>query len=121
MNNASNAPEYSSVKACAYTLFAVAFLPAYFYFMGYNIALFTYFPQTMEFKLGTVSMPESGPGMTWFGWMGYAALVGLACSSLALIPAIRNRLSGSRGAVATVVVAVILSVVLVWFYRKDFM
>lgn len=121
MNNVSNTSAYSSTKACAYTLFAVAFLPAYFYFMGNNIALFTYFPQTMEFRLGTVKMLESGPGMTWYGWMGYAALVGLACSSLALIPAIRNRLHGSRGAVATVVVAVILSVVLVWFYRKDFM
>ena len=121
MNNVSNASEYSSTKACAYTLFAVAFLPAYFYFMGYNIALFTYFPQTMEFRLGTVKMPASGPGMTWFGWIGYAALTGLACSSLALIPAIRNRLNGSRGAVAIVVVAVILSVVLVWFYKRDFM
>lgn len=124
MNNTVTNPsnqEGADVKACAYALFAIAFVPAYFYFMGNNIGLFTYFPQTMEFRWGTVKMPESGPGMTWYGWMGWAAITGAAVSLLAFIPAVRKMFSSSRWASITASVAVILSVILVWFYRKDFM
>lgn len=121
INSTANTAESASVKACAYALFALAFVPAYFLFMGYNIAVFTYFPETMEFRWGTVKMPESGPGMTWYGWIGYAALTGLAFSLLAFIPRIRKILSNSGWGSAAAVVAVVIALVLVWFYRKDFM
>lgn len=119
-SSASTASEYSRIKASAYALFVIGFVLGYFYFMGNNIAIFTYFPETMEFRLGTVKMPDSGPGMTWYGWIGYAALTGLACSLLAFIPGIRKRLSDSRWASAAAAIAVVISLVLIWFYRKDF-
>jgi hypothetical protein len=110
-----------SVKAAAYALFAIGFICAYLYFMGFNIALFTYFPQTMEFRWGTVKMPESGPGMTWYGWMGYSALVGGAAALLAWIPGVRKLFNASRWASVAAGVAVIVTLVLVWIYKKHFM
>jgi len=120
-NFASNATNDGSMKIAAAALFAIGFICAYLYFMGFNIALFTYFPQTMEFRLGTAKMPASGPGMTWYGWMGYSALVGAALAVLAWIPGVRRLSNASRWASAAAGVAVIVTLVLVWIYKKHFM
>lgn len=113
--------EYSSVKGCALALFGLGFALGYFLCMGSGISAFTYFPQTMEIKLGVVKMPESGPGMLWYGWIVYSAFAGLLLSSLALLPAIQTKPGFSRLATVAAAGALIISVVLVWFYRKDFM
>lgn len=118
---AGNTATDAGVKTAAYALFAIGFICAYLYFMGFNIALFTYFPQTMEFRWGTAKMPESGPGMTWYGWIGYSALVGGAAALLAWIPGVRKLFNASRWASVTVGVAVIITLVLVWIYKKHFM
>lgn len=118
---AGNSATDASVKVAAYALFAIGFICAYLYFMGFNIALFTYFPQTMEFRWGTAKLPESGPGMTWYGWMGYSALVGAVAALLAWIPGVRKLLNASRWASVTAGVAVIITLVLAWIYRKHFM
>ena len=70
----------------AFPAFGVGFAAYYCPAFLYNWPAFTYFPAINEWHLGKVAAGENtGPPMYWFGWMFYAALVGIALMIVTLI------------------------------------
>jgi hypothetical protein len=62
--------------------FAAFYAPAF----QYNWPMFTYFPAINMWQWGFAAQTdETGPPMYWYGWMAYAALVGIALILLTLL------------------------------------
>lgn len=67
----------------ALPVFSVVFAVVYIVAVEYNLALFTYHPQTGQ--LGALVQPSRiGPAMYWYGWLLTALLAGVGAGAISL-------------------------------------
>ncbi|TZG27220.1 hypothetical protein [Sphingomonas montanisoli] len=109
MDDAGIRPGFAARTFPAFSIFASI---GYFLFMGFGLSPFVYYPETGDFTWA--AQPDLGPPMFWYGWMVYAAIVGLAGGLLTYLLPIRWSLALVRGlgwllwAVPTLIMLIIL-------------
>lgn len=61
-------------------IFGLVYLCGYIAALATDGALFVYYPQSSQFAWGWQRLTDVGPGITWYGLMGSAAVVALAAA-----------------------------------------
>lgn len=99
--------------------FSIGAVIGYFLVMGFGLSPFIYYPLTGEFHL--TRHEGIGPPMFFYGWLVYAALIGLAAAGLAaLLPQRISLLLAGRLSALSWLMPIGVTLCILYFLRNYF-